>query len=66
MLELLSRCFLDFSVGVGAFVMGLSQIPFPLSFSRSTGDHVNKTRACYQNCVVSNSTNDKIFCGFVF
>ena len=22
----LSRCFLDFSVGVGAFVMGLSQI----------------------------------------
>ena len=25
---MLSRCFLDFSVGVGAFVIGLSQISF--------------------------------------
>ena len=28
----LSRCFLDFSVGVGAFVIGLSQIVFFFSF----------------------------------
>ena len=30
----LSRCFLDFSVGVGTFVIGLSQISsfYPLSF----------------------------------
>ena len=27
-IEILSRCFLDFSVGVGAFVIGLSQISF--------------------------------------
>ena len=29
---MLSRCFLDFSVGVGAFVIGLSQISFFFSF----------------------------------
>ena len=28
----LSRCFLDFSVGVGAFVIGLSQISSLFSF----------------------------------
>ena len=30
---MLSRCFLDFSVGVGAFVIGLSQISFFFSFT---------------------------------
>ena len=28
-----SRCFLDFSVGVGAFVIGLSQISSPCSLT---------------------------------
>ena len=32
---LLSRCFLDFSVGVGAFVIGLSQISSFFSFKYS-------------------------------
>ena len=31
---MLSRCFLDFSVGVGAFVIGLSQsLPFSLNIN---------------------------------
>ena len=34
---MLSRCFLDFSVGVGAFVIGLSQIAS--FFSHDTNDH---------------------------
>ena len=31
---MLSRCFLDFSVGVGAFVIGLSQISSFFSFAK--------------------------------
>ena len=33
---MLSRCFLDFSVGVGAFVIGLSQISSFFSFYVTT------------------------------
>ena len=31
--SVLSRCFLDFSVGVGVFVIGLSQISFFFSYN---------------------------------
>ena len=37
----LSRCFLDFSVGVGAFVIGLSQISsFSLDIGTSSISHL--------------------------
>ena len=37
---MLSRCFFDFSVGVGAFVIGLSQISSFFSFNRSLSNLV--------------------------
>ena len=37
----LSRCFLDFSVGVGAFVIGLSQISY--FFSSYLYSHISKS-----------------------
>ena len=36
----LSHCFLDFSVGVGAFVIGLSQISSFFSYITNNKDHV--------------------------
>ena len=36
---MLSRCFLDFSVGVGAFVIGLSQISLPFLSVRHLREH---------------------------
>ena len=37
---MLSRCFLDCSVGVGVFVTGLSQISSLFSFLTSPGDQI--------------------------
>ena len=46
---MLSRCFLDFSVGVGAFVIGLCQISSFFPCNR-----------CFSKCLVADKCNQKL------
>ena len=43
----LSRCFLDLSVGIGAFVIGLSQIFFVFSLCYTISKGVSSVLLCF-------------------